>query len=155
MNLVLGVLDVAYSDASPGGAKTTGDVAQILEAKYHIMETFYQSRQQKIGEWLAESVADAITAVVSGRHVQPTFDAEQQIEASFREFLNANEMAILGFLTDSERDYYLTHTPAYTGAANAGVNHRKKHPYSQKNKARPVFIDTGLYVASMRAWIEE
>jgi hypothetical protein len=35
-----------------------------------------------------------------------------------------------------------------------GVNHRKKHPYSSENEARPAFIDTGLYMASFRAMIK-
>jgi hypothetical protein len=39
-------------------------------------------------------------------------------------------------------------------AAQMGVNHRKKKPYSSKNEARPAFIDTGLYVASFRAMIK-
>ncbi len=156
MDLVLGVLDVAYSDASAGGATTTGEVAQILEDRYHVMMTFYESRKEKIDGWLAQSVANAIeTMVSSGRHVSLTFDAEQMIEAEFRAFLSANEMGRLSFLTEAERDYYLTHAPTFTGAANAGVSHRLKHPYAKKNKPRPVFIDTGLYQASFRAWTKE
>ena len=155
MKLVLGILDVAYSDAQ-SGAKTTSEVAEILEQKYHPMETFYEARKTQIADYLAQSVVDAVEIVVrSGRHVQPTFAGAQKIEAEFRAFLSANEMGKLGFLSDSERDYFLTHAPAYTGAANAGVSHRKKHPYAAKNKARPTFIDTGLYQASFRAWTEE
>ena len=104
MELVLGVLDVAYSDASAGGATTTGEVAQILEDRYHVMMTFYESRKEKIDGWLAQSVANAIeTMVSSGRHVSLTFDAEQMIEAEFRAFLSANEMGRLSFLTEAER----------------------------------------------------
>ena len=155
MKLVLGVLDVAYSDAQ-SGAKTTGDVAEILEQKYHPMETFYEARKTQIADYLAQSVVDAIEVVVrGGRHVQPTFAGAQKIEAEFRAFLSANEMGKLGFLSDAEREYTLTHAPKYTGAAQAGVSHRKKHPYAAKNKARPVFIDTGLYQASFRAYTEE
>lgn len=158
MNLVFGVLDVAYGGArGSNGATTTKDVATILEDRYHVMETFYASRQEKIGEWLAESVADAIDSVVNGEAASnstPTFAGEQNIEAAFRAFLSANEMAsIVAGLTESERNYFLGSTGGFTGAASAGVNHRKKHPFSKKNKARPAFIDTGLYQSSFRAWI--
>ncbi|MHB1310543.1 MAG: hypothetical protein ACYC3L_00905 [Gemmatimonadaceae bacterium] len=142
MKLVLGVLDVAYSDAGSSGATTTGDVAKILEDRYHVMETFYESRRQQVGEWLADSVADAIDGLVKGRNVKPTFDAEQKIEASFRAYLSANEWSGIVPLTQQ------------ITAAQMGVSHRKKHPYASKNKERPAFIDTGLYQASFRAWIE-
>lgn len=157
MKLVLGVLDVAYSDASAGGATTTGEVATILEDRYHVMTTFYDSRQEKIADWLAGSVADAIeNLVATGRNVAPTFEAEQQIETEFREFLSRNEMAsMLATLTPSELAYFTDSTGGFTGAASRGVNHRMKHPYAKANKARPAFIDTGLYQASFRAWIEE
>lgn len=160
MKLVLGVLDVAYGDAHGGGtsgAKTTGEVAELLESHYHVMETFYEARKEKIADWLAGSVANAIEAVVEhGANVMPTFEAEQNIEHAFRTFLDANEMAqMVAGLTESERDYFLGSTGGFTGAASAGVNHRKKSPHSKKNKARPAFIDTGLYQASFRAWVEE
>ena len=154
--LNLGVIEVAYSDASGGGAKTTGDVAQILEDKYHVMMTFYETRKDKIDDWLAGSVADAVDILVStGRNVMPTLEAEQKIETEFRAFLDANEMGTLSFLSEAEREYFLANSPAYTGAANAGVSHRKKNPYAKKNKPRPVFVDTGLYQDSFRAWVSE
>jgi hypothetical protein len=40
-----------------------------------------------------------------------------------------------------------------TQAALRGVNHRRRHPYRRSNPRRPSFIDSGLYEASMRAWI--
>lgn len=156
MHLNLGVLDVAYSDASDNGATTTGDVAQILEDRYHVMATFYESRKDKIHEWLAGSVANAIeTLVETGSNVMPTFEAEQKIEAEFRAFLSANEMAhMVASLTPAELQYFMDSTGGFMGAANAGYSRRFKNPGTPR-KARPAFIDTGLYVASMRAWIEE
>ena len=49
---------------------------------------------------------------------------------------------------------------AFTGseisaAAARGVSHRLKHPYAQKNPARPFAVDTGLYVQSFRAIVRE
>lgn len=157
MKLKLGVLDQAYSDAQAGGAQTTGEVAQILEDKYHVMETFYALNQDKIAGWLADSVQKAIESLALGAPVNalPTMDAEQKIEDEFRDFLDSNAMGTLSFLSEAERDYALAHMPAYTGAASRGVSHRKKQPDAAKNKPRPVFIDTGLYQASFRAWVEK
>jgi hypothetical protein len=153
--LQFGTLDVAYSQASlrkaginPGAFKsssvTTGDVAEILESQYHVMQTFYILKQERIAGFLANSMANALQDRLNGRTVgrNPMFDAEQQIEAAFRGFLDANEMNRLSVA--------LTGTPV-SAAAVAGVNPRKKHPYAKKNKARPSFIATGLYRASFRA----
>jgi hypothetical protein len=148
MILSLGVVDVAYSDASSSVAKTTGDVAELLEDRYHIMATFFELRREKIAGFLANDMAASIQRLVNGgpaidKRSSLTYGADQKIEAMFRSFLDANEMSRL--------------QKAFTGvglsaAAEAGVSHRKKHPYAQANKARPAFIDTGLYRISFRAW---
>jgi hypothetical protein len=142
--LILGILDVAYSDASTGQPTTTGDVAEILEAQYGVMNTFFESRKEQIAGYLADSMANALQDALNGRATRssPTYGAEQQIEAEFRSFLDSNEMQIM--------------TVAAAGvplsqAAAQGVNHRKKMPYSKRNKPRPAFIDSGLYRASFRA----
>ncbi|HUW79728.1 MAG TPA: hypothetical protein VMV54_02390, partial [Acidocella sp.] len=64
MQLVLGVLDVAYSNGDEKGVKTTSQVAQTLEDKYHVMETFFEMRKQKIGAVLSNSVANSIENMV-------------------------------------------------------------------------------------------
>jgi hypothetical protein len=172
ITLHLGVLDVAYSDAS-GGAETTGDVAEHLEANYHVMETFYELHQEQIAGMLADSMAQSIEALVnsgvridtggrdsSAAHILKgaqrvvaaaqsgtlTYGADQKIEAEFRGFLDSGEM---------NRIYSAFTGSPISAAAVAGVNHRKLHPYAQANKARPAFVDTGLYRASFRAWTTE
>lgn len=155
MNLSLGVLDVSYGSAHGAGsnsAPTTAEVARILEDRFSVMATFYDSRQEKIGSWISESLADAVEAIVSGEHVEPFLAATQKIDSEFRDFLSADEMSkMLASLTESERDYFVSSTGGFTGAALRGVNHRKKHPFSKNNKARPAFVDSGLYRSSFRA----
>ena len=155
VKLILGVLDVAYSDAH-SGAKTTGDVAEILEKKYHPMETFYVARQEQIGNMLAESVVNAIeTLVTTGRHVNPTFGGAQKIEAEFRAFLDKGEMAkLVAGLSEGESAAF-NWKNTFDSAGKSGVSHRKKRPHSSKNKARVAFVDTGLYRSAFRAWLEE
>lgn len=143
--LELGVLDVAYTQREPNQAPkrtTTGDVAQILESNYHVIGTFYALREKRIGDFLAESLANAFMDRINGRNIgKPMFDAQQRIEAEFRAFLDANEMNKLSIALSGQ---------AISAAAERGVSHRRKSPYA-KRAARPAFVDTGLYRASFRA----
>ena len=130
--LSLGVLDVAYKDDQ---ATTTGKVAEILEGRYHIMRTFLELNEVMIGDALAKKmIARMRTPALGKRDME--IDA---IDERFRDFLDADEISKL--LPPSQQ----------SAAAQAGVNHRKKHPYAQANNARPAFVDTGLYQASFRA----
>src|SRR5580692_1119246 len=148
-SLVLGVLDVAYSDSHgirKGETTTTGDVAEILEERYHVMQTFYQARKEKIASFLADTMASALQDICNGQRVKnPSYGAEQRIEAEFRSFLDANEMQKLAIALTGV---------ALSAAAARGVNHRKKNPYAKKNKERPAFVDTGLYRSSFRAQLK-
>ena len=143
--LSLGVLDVAYTQREPGQKPkrtTTGDVAEILERNYHVMGTFYELKKVKIADLIAADMANALNDRLHGRTVgRPFFDAETQIEAMFRTFLDANEM--------NKISVALTGTPI-SAAADRGVSHRRKRPYVAR-AARPAFVDTGLYRISFRA----
>lgn len=154
--LHLGVVDVAYVDAETPAASrkrikagkppaanemTTGDVAEILEAKYHVMQVFYELHKDDVAKDFEHSVAGALETVMLGGppSADPFGDATGKIEERFRDFLTNREMERLGY------------QGVPTQAAIDGVNHRKKHPYSSKNKRRPSFVDTGLYQASFKA----
>jgi hypothetical protein len=164
----LGVLDLNYSDANGGNPNTTTfEVATKLEEKYHVFETFFNSRKQKIADFLADDMANSINNLVQrGKAIKSsksaafsnkfhginmdyetsslTYGADQKIEREFRTFIFSNEMQKLSLA--------LTGAPMSQAAAR-GVNHRFKRPYAKKNKARPAFVDTGLYVSSMRSWV--
>ena len=163
LTLVLGVLDAPYSGPPQpprkvakarkgkqkprGKAKgssplpSTGDVAQILEAKYEIMATFAEAYMPEIGEALAQSVAGAITALVGGASPDqnPFGQAESEIQQGFAVFLDQQEM-------DGRAG-------VPTKAALRGVNHSLLHPYARR-APRPSFVDTGIYRSHFRAWIE-
>lgn len=157
--LNLGVVDVPYVDAETPAASrkrikagkppasnelTTGDVAEILEDRYHVKEVFYELHKQDIADDLAKSVASALETIVMGgpADVDPFGAATSKIDERFSDFLTNREMEQLGY------------ADVPTKAAIDGVNHRKKHPYASKNKRRPSFIDTGLYQASAKSWVE-
>ena len=125
-------------------AVTTGDVAEILEAKYHVMETFYELHQEEIGDLIVRSLAAKIETIQQGGYAgydEPFAGATSVIEDEFKQFLSQKVMETLG----------IPGVP--TKAALAGVSHRFKHPYAQR-AARPSFIDTGLYQASFKAWVD-
>jgi hypothetical protein len=136
-------MDIAYSDASGGGAKTTSEVAEILENKYHPFTIFFEERKSKIGEWLAEAMADEIASIINGRprSRDPYFPAMEKIEKEFRQFLDADEISKILPITQQ------------ITAAQLGKNSRKKKGYNKNYEARPALIDTGLFQSAFRAWI--
>ncbi|MDE2104858.1 MAG: hypothetical protein KGL39_46910 [Patescibacteria group bacterium] len=135
--LHLGVNDVAYSDPEAKGAVTTGEVAEILEKKYHVMEVFFELYHDKIAEKLAASMAEKIESIAQGN---PNVDLNSfdigDIELMFQNYLSNNEWAMVS----GQR----------IAAAEKGISHRKK---GKKRGARSAFIDTGLYQTMFKSWM--
>jgi hypothetical protein len=125
-------------------AMTTGDVAKILEDKYGVMAAFYKVHGADVVVPAMEvSLGGAMESLMMGRPVNPWDRGAQMIQAGFRDFISSREAERVG----------IPGTP--TKAALAGVNHRLKHPYRRRNASRPSFRDTGLYMNSMRVWVEK
>jgi hypothetical protein len=153
MKLLLGVVDAAYSDKD--GGKTTGDVAGYLENEYHVMRTFLEIYEDQIGDFLADAMAGEIESLAQGK---PVTIFGKDIDTHLGDRVISG-MSVNGRIEEAFRDYLDAREWQGTSgqtveAADAGVNHRKKRPYSSKNTARPAFVDTGLYQASFRAWTE-
>ncbi len=135
--LHLGVIDVEYTN-EPG--KTTGDVAEILEAKYHVMEIFSREHGQEIADTVAAAMLGAVEAELMGAPNAGTSGEAQaatDIQNMFQDFLSHDEMAHMGY------------PGVPTAAALKGKSVRFKR---KKGNPRPSFIDSGLYQASMRVW---
>lgn len=150
--LHLGVVDVAYSDPDAKGAATTGDVAEILEGKYHVMRVFFELYEAKIEQDLINGYKGELENMLMG-NVKSFHEVKTKLGKRTLSGLSVN-----GRIEERFRDYLMLGEWRQTSgqsvtAAEAGVNHRKKRPYVKKNKARPAFIDTGLYSASMRVWV--
>ena len=167
MKLHLGVVEVLYANSSyakpkkkervgdarkgnpeaehsSGGVVSTGDVAEILEDHYHVMENFIAIvGGDMIRAAIEHSVAGAIENVILGGPVSisPSAEAMSEIESAFKHFLSQQEM-----------DGVQSGVP--TQAALDGVSHRFKHPHA-KRPPRPSFIDTGLYQANFHAWVDD
>lgn len=142
MKLHLGVIDQTYRNGTP-----ISKVAQILEAKYGIMATFYARQEQTIANHLATSLSDAVEARMTGAPiVNPYAEGTDEIQEAFRDFLDRNGTGII------------------TKASTQGVSGRfmdkdnkkgERGPMNAEGQVRPSFIDTGLYQNSFRAWVEE
>lgn len=165
--LVLGVVDVPYAYAqrspaqvrvfryrqrekskrrAPGTASgiTTGDVAQILEARYGVMSMFVQMHEKDIDDAAAKAMEGKLENLLMGGAISEELFSEgelSEIEDAFRKFLDAREM-----------DGRVPGVP--TKASLEGISHRFKHPHAKRG-SRASFVDTGLYSAAMRAWTEE
>lgn len=131
------------SSAAPSGGETTGDVAEILEAQYSVMEYFFTVHETQIMEALEDGMGLTMEALSLGHPVpeDPFAEAMGKIEQMFREYLDRSE--VLGLLGSGPG----------TAAGRAGVNHRLKHPYAKGNPSRPPFINTGLFQSSFKAWV--
>lgn len=122
---------------------TTGEVAEILEDKYHLMELFFEENADAIVANIEDSLKGAIENLALGGVAQdPYGDGTQKIDEAFKKFITEGAVERLG----------IPGTP--TQAALDGVSHRKAHPYAKKNKRRQSFVDTGLYVANFISWID-
>ena len=140
MKLHLGVADVPYTNDRSG--ITTGDVAEILEAKYHPMEIFSEIHGDDIADAVANGMAGEIENLIIGAPASPNpfQGGETVIDEMFKDFLANKEMDGLGY------------PGVPTMAAIKGINHRMK---GKRTPGRPSFIDTGLYQASFKSWVDE
>ena len=141
--LHLGVADLPYV-AAPGA--TTGDVAEWLENKYHIMEVFFHEREGEIAAALLNSVEGAMEDLLSGKPIKDilqkglgTQAGADVIKNMFMQFIDSQAMDRLGY------------PGVPTAASLKGVNHRLK---INKGSPRPSFRDTGLYESSFQSWID-
>src|ERR1700733_13793690 len=133
LTLHLGVLVKNYrSRSAKAGSMTTGDVAEILEAKYGILAAFWRAHDQDCAGDLEVSLGGAMESLMMGRAVDPWGRATQAIQQRMKDFINSKEVETVG----------LVGVP--TKAALRGISHRLKHPYRMPNQRRPTLRDTGL-----------
>ncbi len=150
MRIELGVIDNPYESSD----KTTGDVAQILEAKYHIIGIFVEVHKADIQRILERSFVTAFEEMAIGLPPRPVHaSALQEIQVLMKRWLSTQEVERQGIIG------------VPTLAALMGVNHRFRSGLNRvsmkqfrkgarQGVRRPSFIDTGLYQASLKAWEE-
>jgi hypothetical protein len=157
IKLHLGVVDVPYAHStapaagkkpttSPGSTLSTGDIAEILEARYGILNVFFEENAQAIADDMRDALQGKLEDILLGAPIDvggELFSAGElgAIEEKFRKMLDNRGL-----------DGKIAGVP--TKAAQAGVSHRFLHPYA-KRPSRPSFIDTGQYQAAFRVWATE
>lgn len=145
MKLHLGVIEHKYANNSESVG--TGDVAQILEKRYGVLTGFAVQHLQDIADDMASSYAGALeTMMMGGPAGNPGKAATAKIASRAKLYLSSMEAERV--LAPGVKKF-----PVPTGAALAGINHRKKNP--RTGIRRPSFIDTGMYENSLVAWMEE
>ena len=137
MKIVLGVVDVAYTDSKE--AETTGDVAELLEEKYGVMQTFFDLHQSDIVKALENGIAGAIENTLAGKESKADvfLGAYGNIENQFHNYIDFQEHGIRLKKQD---------------APLAGP--RKKRQYKKVEATLP-FVATGLYRQMFKVWIEK
>lgn len=134
ITLHFGVIDVPYEDENT----TTGDVADFLEGKYKIMQTFFDRHGQDIADLMSKDLAGGLENLLAGAPMprDPLAESMSQVHNLFVAFLDNQEMNG----TDG----------VPTKRALDGISKRFKN---KKGDPRPSFIDTGTYQAAMRSWV--
>ena len=142
LKLKLGVIDVP----EPNGNTTYG-VGKILEDKYTLFSSFADMHQQDIANDLSDSVAGAIeTYLATGRMPKNPFSAaNEQITNRLKKFIYTEELAgkVAGVPTQA----------ALEGVTTRKVG-RKKFKRTKTGVRRPSFIDSGVFEASTKVWVE-
>jgi len=134
MKLVLGVVEVPYAE----GRQDTGEVAEILEAKFHVMQIFVDQNIDAITKHIENGVLGAIESRLMGAPESHDMfgSAMQNIEDDFHRFIDNEES---GVKTKAKL------------APKAGA--RKKRQYRRVTN-KITFVDSGLYRNNFKAWID-
>ncbi len=126
----LGVIDIPYEDENT----TTGDVAEYLEEKYQIMQTFFDRYGNDISDLMSKDLAANLENMLAG--APPLAESMSRVHDLFVAFLDNEEMNGMSGVP--------------TRRALLGISKRFKN---KKGDPRASFIDTGNYQAAMRAWV--
>ncbi|KAF6596203.1 hypothetical protein G9G39_03800 [Cronobacter sp. EKM101R] len=135
MKLHLGVIDIPYESEST----TTGDVAEFLEQKYRIMQTFFDRHGEEIARMMSDDIAASLENMLAG--APPASDP-------FAESMSRVHDLFMAFLDNSEMNG-MPGVP--TRRALEGISKRFRD--GKGPRPRPSFVDTGTYQAAMRSWV--
>jgi hypothetical protein len=120
----LGVVDVPYLD----GKRTTGEVAEILESKYGIMDVFYEMHGQDVADDVARA---AERALKSNKPLADGVDVSN-IKRVFRSFIMGREM-----------DGRAPGVPT-----QASLDRPRK-----RGKSSPSFVESGMFLRNFTVWV--
>lgn len=153
MKLKLGVIEVP----EPQGDITSYDLGKILESKYGLFSNFYKLHEKDIGEDIDSAFSKAVDSVMNGDErsaVGQIMKAGEKITDKLHNFISLREIekmgipgvpteaALLGLSLRTKNDKPI-------GKAKKGVKYKQV-----KGPRRPSFMYSGVFEASLKAWIE-
>lgn len=145
MKLKLGVIDVP----EPNGNTSYG-VGKILEEKYTLFSSYVEMHHKDIEHELCEAIVGAFeTFQATGYVAKKPFDAAgQELTLGLKQFIYKEELAgkVAGVPTQA----------ALEGITTRKVGRGKKSKFKRTKTGvrRPSFIDSGIFEASTKVWIE-
>ena len=156
IKLHLGVIDVPEIEG------TTYTVGKQLEERYGLFSMFYNAHQQDIADALAKDVAIGFDMMEKGLSVsvKEVFAVSgQKITDKMHDFLTTQEIERV---SEKYGEYGIPTKAALEGINTRTVNGKTptKIRKGQKFKKvvtgvrRPSFIDTGIFEASLKGWVE-
>ena len=125
-----------------GEPNTTLTVAKALEAKYHVMQVFYDHHEDDIAKALVHGLEGAIEDLYAGAPMHDPFaEINEEVTQGFRQWLLQGEIETLG----------VEGVPT-----KASIERRSSRFKSGVGPSeRPSFVDTGAYELAFRAWVED
>lgn len=151
LKLKLGVVEVT----EPNGITSYG-LGKILEEKYTLFSSYVEMHQKDIEHELSEALAGAFETFVATGHVAKNpFDAAgQELTLGLKKFIYQEELAgkVAGVPTQAALEGISTRT--MSGKTPTKVRKGQKFKRVKTGVRRPSFIDTGIFEASTKVWIE-
>ena len=172
MKICIGVRNLPHGDGDADEPIGTSELAQILEAKYGIFSAFLAANAKWVNEQIAEAYAGAALSAIANNDMPvapPMVRVAEELAHRLYEEISSGNIEQL--------DLGPGHVP--TQAALMGVNHRfktglngvapsQKEAFKKRQaklprkdreplmgKRRPSFIDTGVFLNSIAAWVED
>jgi hypothetical protein len=145
LKLKLGVIDVP----EPNGNTSYG-VGTILEKKYTLFSSYVEMHHKDIEHQLCEAIVGAFETFQATGHVaKKPFDAAgQELTLGLKQFIYKEELAgkVAGVPTQAALEGVTTR--------KVGRGKRAKFKRTKTGVRRPSFIDSGIFEASTKVWIE-
>ena len=120
------------------GSITCGEVAEILEGKFDVMQIFANMNEAKIAAFIEQGIADSIESKMMGApdDLDMFGSAMEKIKDGFDEYIDQQQHGIK--LKKFNRPM-------------AGARFKKQYRKVAKTLA---FVDSGMYRSNFKAWVE-
>lgn len=148
MKLHLGVIEVPEIEEG----STSYTVGKDLEARYGLFTAFANTYGEKIAKNLAEGAQGALETLLLGNKVSDPFVAgTEQITADFKHFISSQEAETVGLPGVPTQAALMGKSTRFKGKAKRGARPKGQVTYGVR---RPSFIDSGIFINSLKTWIE-